>query len=530
MKGDFARYTFDPSLHYSRVLQQQGRVLLEADWNEATAIQLHLLRTLIGDLVGPCWAVGKGFAITTTTTNANGGTAPARLSAWQLSRGHFYVDGILCVNPVDCTLATQPSQPTPDDPALIGSSNDPHARLALWLDVWERHLCAVEAPESLDPALEGVETASRAQVVWQLRVLDLTQPARYVQDVVTALSARASTDAIAAQLATLKQLMAGTADPAAGNDPACALARGLLDARATYAVPGLCARLATAAADADPCAIAPDAAYRGCENQLYRVEIHDAGPAGTATFKWSRENGSVVFAVSACGPATPSPDGSTQTLAVTLARPGRDARLGLRKNDWVELVDDAYTLGQRAYPLLQVADVDATGCNVQLAAPANVEIHPPGGAALHPLLRRWDQRENVTARGVVAVTEGTSAAITLEAGIQVAFAVGGFYATGDYWLIPARAADNGSLDWPHAADGTPATLPPRGRHHYAVLGVNGNDGYHECCCRFDSLCAQLQSARAQTPGTVQPRVDPTMAPAPATRKATTKTARVRKPA
>ena len=44
MKGDFARVTFDPSRHYSQVFQQQGRVLLEADWNEQAHIQLHLLR------------------------------------------------------------------------------------------------------------------------------------------------------------------------------------------------------------------------------------------------------------------------------------------------------------------------------------------------------------------------------------------------------------------------------------------------------------------------------------------------------
>src|SRR5207247_2895139 len=32
----------------------------------------------------------------------------------------------------------------------------------------------------------------------------------------------------------------------------------------------------------DPCAIAPDSQYRGREHQLYRVEIHQPGLAGTA--------------------------------------------------------------------------------------------------------------------------------------------------------------------------------------------------------------------------------------------------------
>ena len=54
MKGDFSRNTFDPTKHFSRVLMQQGRVQLDADWNEQAAILLHYLRTLAADLIGPC--------------------------------------------------------------------------------------------------------------------------------------------------------------------------------------------------------------------------------------------------------------------------------------------------------------------------------------------------------------------------------------------------------------------------------------------------------------------------------------------
>ena len=34
------------------------------------------------------------------------------------------------------------------------------------------------------------------------------------------------------------------------------------------------------------------AGYLGMENCFYRVEIHESGPVGTATFTWSRDNGS----------------------------------------------------------------------------------------------------------------------------------------------------------------------------------------------------------------------------------------------
>ena len=44
------------------------------------------------------------------------------------------------------------------------------------------------------------------------------------------------------------------------------------------------------------CAVPATAGYTSLENQLYRVEIHDGGDiaGGKVTFKWSRENGSVV--------------------------------------------------------------------------------------------------------------------------------------------------------------------------------------------------------------------------------------------
>jgi hypothetical protein len=507
MKGDFARVSFDPVLHYSQVFQQQGRVLLEADWNEQAHIQLYLLRTLVRDLVGPCWAAGTGFAITTSTTNADGSSKSLPLTDWQLAPGHFYVDGILCVNEAACTLVQQPNAPTPDYGVADGKSGfeNPPQGFALWLDVWERHLCAVEAPGIADVALDGVDTATRAQVVWQLRLLDQPRAQQQLDDVTTALKTRQQaagnpTDiaAIKQQLAEVNTLRKSLDGGDQANASPCETVRQLLGARATYALPRLRAELGPHEADDDPCVIAADARYRGMENQLYRVEIHQGGPAGTASFKWSRENGSVVFAVTHSELGALADDGSA-SLTVTLAGSGRDARLGLAANDWVELVDDRYTLGQRAYPLLQVLAIDPANGGVTLNVPKNVTPWPlDSDPRQHPLLRRWDQRDAVSAQGVLAVAEG--APIALEDGIQITFEPGGVYATGDYWLVPARVAGNGQLDWP-SANGTPAALPPRGLHHYAALGVTGDNGsYAECCCRFDSLCQLLRAKRGQRSG------------------------------
>ena len=41
MRGDFSRQTFEAEQHYSAVLLQQGRVQLDADWNEELDIAAH---------------------------------------------------------------------------------------------------------------------------------------------------------------------------------------------------------------------------------------------------------------------------------------------------------------------------------------------------------------------------------------------------------------------------------------------------------------------------------------------------------
>ena len=65
MKGDFTRSTFTPDKHYSGVLMQQGRVQLDADWNEQIDITAHRVETEAGDVIGACGApmYAAGFAL-----------------------------------------------------------------------------------------------------------------------------------------------------------------------------------------------------------------------------------------------------------------------------------------------------------------------------------------------------------------------------------------------------------------------------------------------------------------------------------
>jgi hypothetical protein len=234
-----------------------------------------------------------------------------------------------------------------------------------------------------------------------------------------------------------------------------------------------------AGGSSDPCTVAPDSLYRGPENQLYRVEIHTGDspqPNGPpATFKWSRENGSVVLPIIA--PIT----GTATTSTVTVASLGRDERFGVSPGDWVEVTDDASPSDGLAGPLLQVQSIDRTRLTVTLSGTAAAGKNPE----LHPILRRWDYRAGETAEGGLALAPDNAALIPgdeswldLEDGIQVQFvqADTSRFGRGDYWLIPARVS-TGDVEWPVvtiAADEapTPLALMPRGiLHRYAPLGV-----------------------------------------------------------
>ena len=172
-------------------------------------------------------------------------------------------------------------------------------------------------------------------------------------------------------------------------------------------------------------------------------------------------NGSVIFPITEIGENT-----------ITLEHLGQDTCLGLKPNDWVEIVDDDYTLRNRAEALLQIEEIDAENFQVTLKnSPASLVSTDENK---HRYLRRWDQTGEKLENGVPA-SEG-SGWILLEDGVQVQFPAPApdnnsyIYHTGDYWLIPARTA-TGDVEWPGPSD-SPDALPPQGvDHHYAPLAA-----------------------------------------------------------
>ena len=53
MKGDFSQRELDPHTNIIGVLQQQGRVLLDRDWNDQTHLTRHWQDEAGRDVIGP---------------------------------------------------------------------------------------------------------------------------------------------------------------------------------------------------------------------------------------------------------------------------------------------------------------------------------------------------------------------------------------------------------------------------------------------------------------------------------------------
>lgn len=427
MSGDYSRFTDRPRKRYSGVLMQQGRVQLDADWNEEVDLlerrdEVTAMDTF-GPLAVPAATTPDGFLITPVAGDL------------KIGAGRIYVDGLLAELFPGEKAGGQPvsylHQPFfPDPPAM------PTSDAIVYLDVWHREVTWVEDPDLLEKALGGVDTTTRRQTVWQVRVEAMKQ----------------------------------------GQKAECGLPlptppTGRLSSRA----------VAPPKSD-DPCILSPTGGYRGLENRLYRVEVHKAGDTTTARLKWSQENASVVSPVSKI-----EPDGAASKL--TVARIGRDKVLRFRIDDWVEVLDDPRELMNEPGEMAKVVKIDEAAQTVTL----DRAIPAPGTRAFganalelrarHTRLRRWDQQKDLDDGLVKASTSWIPLG---DDGVEILLSPnGGTFRTGDYWVFAARTVDASVEELDQA--------PPRGIvHHYgqlaAISGGKASDcrplwpPRGECCC------------------------------------------------
>ena len=174
MSSDISRQRFNPTNDFQNVLMQQGRVQLDADWNEWNEILDRRWRSETIDIIGRCVVpleTPDGFAI-----QLSGGSLT-------IGRGRIYVHGLQAENhgagdlEFDAILAeSRGLDPLPYEEQPYFPNPRRHCRKRAgrtWfiIDVWEREVTAIEDPGLREVALGGPDTTTRLQTAWQVRVL-----------------------------------------------------------------------------------------------------------------------------------------------------------------------------------------------------------------------------------------------------------------------------------------------------------------------------------------------------------------------
>ena len=447
MSGDYTRFTFKPTKDFSGLFKQQGRVDLDADWNELIEIVDRRWRSETMDIIGHC-------TVPDTTTDAFL-VVPTGAGTFDIGIGRMYVDGIQVENhgrppaeyladlgelrgTLPVPYSNQPYLPAPLPPALPGT---PNTTDLVYVDAWQREVTVLEDPSIREIALGGPDTATRVQSVWQVRVLPDVGDHGCGDDI---------------------PLWNQTIAPSAGRLTTSAVSPPASD---------------------DPCIISPTGGFRGLENRLYRVEIHAVGPIGggaPAKFKWSRNNATIASSVT----AIPAP---TQ---IAVQQVGRDRVLRFDVGNWIEVIDDFRELLGLAGHMAQITAIDEANRVLTFAPPIPGALNfDPTDPTRHTRVRRWDQSQNVDANGLLDVTAGL---IDIEDGIRVAFTLdsaSGTFKVGDYWVFAARTAD-GSVELLQAA-------PPRGiLHHFCRLGFIhwganlAGTTFTDCRVHWPPLCCE----------------------------------------
>lgn len=522
MKGDFTRLTFNPKKHFSSVRMQQGRVQLDADWNEQIDIGLYRERMATRDIIGTCGAPinNPGFVLTFKADEFINEELSEEERAliteilkdqrnFIIGKGCYYVNGILCENEGFTSYSEQPDEHS-------SLENIKEGFYLAYLKVWERHITQVEDNDIQEIALNGADTTTRTKTIWQVK-------------------------------------LRGPFGPSENWDK---IWRSALPKRkASIAV-----RIKKSTAQGDPCVISSDISYGRLGNHLYRIEIHNEGKIGKATFKWSRDNGSITWAIKRIDISRT--DNAIDRIIIAIESRGVNLSTIFKPGQWIELTNDIWELGEKPGIFSQVISADHFHLILAPKDPKDIEYISQDifSSKWRPKVRCWDSlfkdtwtheqginiekieknriiiknpgeeflrsiavgsylelTDNIRElRGEIRILAKVESQrisetiielelepekldnvkdhvleddlpldrtpriipydpekewIELEEGIEVHFERGNnHYRTGDYWLIPARSS-NQSIEWPTDEKGRPEYQQNFGKRQYCRLAV-----------------------------------------------------------
>ncbi len=255
MNGDYTKVPLRRDERWTGARMQEGRVLLDHDWNLNLDAAARSTSELSADAIGAAGVVvgSDAFKIGVTT---------ASVLDLTVQPGRMWVGGLAAFSPAPFDYTDQ------DQIAALPAGGT----VLVYLDVFEEHVQPAEDPlELVDPALSPIDSAARTRVGYRVRVA----PAKAT----SCAAAWAALTTVAESAGQLTITRTGVVTPTDPCDP-----------------PG------------DPLAGVPDG--------LFRVEVLDGGKASTARFAWSFEDGGTAIAVASIAGNTVTLAPATVSLAV----------------------------------------------------------------------------------------------------------------------------------------------------------------------------------------------------------------------
>jgi len=465
MTSDRARVTYDPSRQYHGVVAQQGRVSLEADWNEAQTISGAQLAARTLDFVGPAGSPDRGYHISADVNDE--GVATGDLLA---APGALYVGGQRISLAHELRYGDQPEwtdhegDPLWHDPAI---PTQPHE--LVYLLAREQEVGAVEDPVLRDVALGGPDTARRLRIVQRL--------IRYPT------AARTWEEAWG-------QLIEEQWKPAGFR----------LRHDARFLEPTARIQVTGHGVDGGE-QPADQGGYVGANNQLVRVQIARIGDNGVPVLVWGYDNASFLYRLSS------AVAGPVQATTVQLATPPVDDYHQPREDQAVEVLRSAAYLTGDDYVAAstgQVAKVakayDPDSREVVIGTELPPEYLKKPGEVLPLYLRVWE--------GEFPCEPGEEHELG-RTGIRVRLTApehdrGGKYSVGAYWMIAIRPGIGPGtqavvypqriLDGPQPPDGPRQWLTPIAFVRWHPVTKETQD----CVARFGGLVREERSSGSCT--------------------------------
>ena len=468
--GDITRLLVQPRKHYVGARMQQGRTILDSDFNEEAALGDEEQRRALADIVGSTGSPGTGFAaalgigdaVTRQSVSFNG-KPPVETLNYRISPGTIYVGGLRFEHEERALGGVAGGDPIVFQrdflqmrAAEAPQTGDNHSQLS-YLHGWQQWVSAAEDEELRERALgDDIDTSLRVRGMARVEV----------REVANAQDCAGAWEEVRQQI----EAEAGGAFDDSGHE---LLSPARL--RVTL-VPGEAL---------DPCApCAPDdvGRYLGANNQTIRIML-----AAPDRYVWGFDNASPLYRVelgTAAGGLVP---------VRMLTEPRDEARWPLVNTvveflPWSALLDNGEKVAAEVGVHLRVAegfDPDTASFQLDVADLPQLDelvrqwdaAHPdldwlpndadPDGRYLY--LRIWHRLDADTDAVLLDTAAGpTNHALLRRQGLLPEFTGGG--RPGDYWVVTVRPNTPQQVT-PWNLTLTGGVSPHGPRHVYAPLSL-----------------------------------------------------------